>query len=189
MGFVLCPACSLPTSCLPCTRPSPLSTVKLLWEHRERLGLASNATLDELQMSEGACLSVHANTPAIVAFDHMAVDHKSSVGIIDDSGKLIGNLSVSSLPFSPIAEGTNATRLFCMQRPFSVDRLPLAPLNAFRTTSMHVHSQASDIRDVPFQHFGLLLQPVWKYVAVLHGIGPSVAYVMGGADVAVCVRG
>ena len=32
-----------------------------------------------------------------MAFDHMAVDHKSSIGIVDDNGKLIGTLSVSCL--------------------------------------------------------------------------------------------
>ncbi len=38
--------------------------------------------------------SMCADTPAIVAFDHMAVDHKSSVGIMDENGELIGSLSV-----------------------------------------------------------------------------------------------
>ena len=58
------------------------------------LGLASSISLEELGLSDGACLTVKASTLAVVAFDHMAVDHKSSVGIVDDSGKLIGNLSV-----------------------------------------------------------------------------------------------
>lgn len=76
-------------------RPSPDSpAVKFLWDHRDVLGLASGISLEELGLSDGACLSVTATTPAIVAFDHMAVDHKSSVAIVDEAGKLIGNLSV-----------------------------------------------------------------------------------------------
>ena len=47
--------------------------------------------------STTACPPPFSETPAIVAFDHMAVDHKSSIGIVDDNGKLIGTLSVSCL--------------------------------------------------------------------------------------------
>ena len=80
--------------CWPLSVPCLRSTVKLLWDNRDELGIASSATLRDLGLSDGACLVVSAHTPAIVAFDHMAVDHKSSVGIVDDNGELIGNLSV-----------------------------------------------------------------------------------------------
>ncbi len=58
-----------------------------MWDHRETLGLASDATLEELGLSDGACMVVNASTLAIVAFDHMTVDGKSSVGVVDDQGR------------------------------------------------------------------------------------------------------
>jgi len=124
------------TSWRPTDVVSQIDVVQLLWEHRDQLGLATNATLEELDLADGACLTVSYDTPAVIAFDHMAVDHKSSVGIVDADGKLIGNLS------------------------------------------------ASDIRALPFANYGLLLLPVYQYVAVANGVaGVTVEQVMGGAKV------
>ncbi len=41
--------------------------------------------------------TIHAGKTALEAFHHMAVDHKSCLGIVDDEGRLIGNVSVSDL--------------------------------------------------------------------------------------------
>lgn len=43
--------------------------------------------------------TVHASATALEAFHHMALDHKSCLGIVDNTGKLIGNVSVSDLRF------------------------------------------------------------------------------------------
>ncbi len=41
--------------------------------------------------------TIHAGKTALEAFHHMAVDHKSCLGIVDDEGRLIGNVSISDL--------------------------------------------------------------------------------------------
>ena len=41
----------------------------------------------QLGLSDGACMVVGHNTPTLVAFDHMTVDGKSSVAIVDDKGR------------------------------------------------------------------------------------------------------
>jgi len=77
--------------------------IRYLWQHREVLGLASDATLEQLGLSDGACMVVGHNTPALVAFDHMTVDGKSSVAIVDDKGRLVGNLTLAHLRDLPIS--------------------------------------------------------------------------------------
>ncbi len=58
------------------------------------------------------------------------------------------------------------------------------PFPLFLFTSLSPHPpQASDIRDVPLHHFGLLLLPVYQYLAVLHGLGPSITEVAAGKPV------
>ncbi|GAX74436.1 hypothetical protein CEUSTIGMA_g1885.t1 [Chlamydomonas eustigma] len=109
--------------------------VKFMWEHREALGLTTTLSLEDLELHSSHVLTVDYDTPAIVAFDHMAVDHKSSIGIVDGDGKLIGSLN------------------------------------------------ASDIRDVPLAYFALLLLPVYQYMAVVYGFGPSLNQVMEGVPV------
>ena len=64
-----------------------MSPHRYLWQHREVLGLASDATLEQLGLSDGACMVVGHNTPTLVAFDHMTVDSRSSVAIVDDKGR------------------------------------------------------------------------------------------------------
>lgn len=43
--------------------------------------------------------TVNAAKSALEAFRYMAVDHKSCLGIVDDAGVLIGNISLSDLRF------------------------------------------------------------------------------------------
>jgi hypothetical protein len=46
---------------------------------------------------------VSGEVSALEAFHHMAADHKSTLGIVDAAGKLLGNLSVSDLRYLPAA--------------------------------------------------------------------------------------
>jgi len=109
--------------------------VKFMWEHRDALGLTSTLSLEDLELHDNHVLTIDPESPAIVAFNHMTVDKKSSIGIVDDDGVLIGSLS------------------------------------------------ASDIRDLPVANFSLLLLPVYQFLAVIHGLGPSVDQVMAGEQI------
>ncbi|GFR43787.1 hypothetical protein Agub_g4904 [Astrephomene gubernaculifera] len=93
---------------------SQLDVVKLLSEHKDKLELVQDKTLEELEIFTGSVFTIHASAPALEAFRYMAVDHKSCLGIVDNTGKLIGNVSVGDLRFlraqnyglllSPVAE-------------------------------------------------------------------------------------
>ncbi len=50
-----------------------------------------------LSPTQGSVFTIHAGKTALEAFHHMAVDHKSCLGIVDDEGRLIGNVSISDL--------------------------------------------------------------------------------------------
>ncbi|EFJ45381.1 hypothetical protein VOLCADRAFT_109874 [Volvox carteri f. nagariensis] len=78
---------------------SQLDVVKLLSEHKDKLELVMTKTLEELEIFEGSVFTIHASASALEAFHHMALDHKSCLGIVDNTGKLIGNVSVSDLRF------------------------------------------------------------------------------------------
>lgn len=66
-------------------------------------GVASS--IDDLGLARTVVATVSADTPALVAFHHMAVDHKSAVGITDPkTKKLIGSIAVSDLRDMPIAQ-------------------------------------------------------------------------------------
>ncbi|PNH12790.1 SNF1-related protein kinase regulatory subunit gamma-1-like [Tetrabaena socialis] len=78
---------------------SQLDVVKLLAEHKDKLELVMDKTLEDLEIFEGSVFTVHASATALEAFHHMALDHKSCLGIVDNTGKLIGNVSVSDLRF------------------------------------------------------------------------------------------
>mmetsp|Transcript_27440 Transcript_27440/g.60021 ORF Transcript_27440/g.60021 Transcript_27440/m.60021 type:complete len:324 (-) Transcript_27440:770-1741(-) len=71
--------------------------VTLLWQHRDKLGADASKTVEELGLTSGAVFCIEKSAPALTAFHHMAVDHKSSVGVVDAAGKLIGNLSASDI--------------------------------------------------------------------------------------------
>ncbi|GBF91217.1 hypothetical protein Rsub_04886 [Raphidocelis subcapitata] len=75
---------------------SQTDVIKLLWQNRACFGPTLNATIEELEMDDGACWTVPASMPALEAFGFMARDHKSSLGLVD-AGKLVANLSVSDL--------------------------------------------------------------------------------------------
>jgi CBS domain-containing protein len=45
--------------------------------------------------------SVSEDTPALVAFHHMATDHKSAMAVTNSQGKLVGSLSVADLRSLP----------------------------------------------------------------------------------------
>ncbi|KAG2498893.1 hypothetical protein HYH03_003084 [Edaphochlamys debaryana] len=78
---------------------SQMDVVKLLSEHKDKLELVMPKTLEELEIFEGSVFTIHASATALEAFHHMAVDHKSCLGIVDNTGKLIGNVSISDLKF------------------------------------------------------------------------------------------
>mmetsp|Transcript_12252 Transcript_12252/g.29870 ORF Transcript_12252/g.29870 Transcript_12252/m.29870 type:complete len:380 (-) Transcript_12252:561-1700(-) len=59
-------------------------------------GVASS--VDDLGLARTVVSTVTSDTPALVAFHHMAMDHKSAVGITDaKTNKLIGSIAVSDL--------------------------------------------------------------------------------------------
>lgn len=75
-----------------------LDLVNLLVEK----GLASvSATVDELGLARTVVSTVSTDTPALLAFHHMAMDHKSAVGILDAQGMLVGSISVADLRDMP----------------------------------------------------------------------------------------
>ncbi|KXZ52801.1 hypothetical protein GPECTOR_8g188 [Gonium pectorale] len=78
---------------------SQLDVVKLLSENKDKLELVLNKTLEELEIFEGSVFTIHASATALEAFHHMAVDHKSCLGIVDNLGKLIGSVAISDLKF------------------------------------------------------------------------------------------
>ena len=57
------------------------------------LGDLGSKTVEQLELDAGAVLCVDASTPALLAFQRMAVEHKSALGLVDASGKLVGNVS------------------------------------------------------------------------------------------------
>lgn len=65
-------------------------------------GLASVQTsVDDLGLARTVVSTVSADTPALLAFHHMAMDHKSAVGILDAQGQLVGSISVADLRDMP----------------------------------------------------------------------------------------
>lgn len=85
---------------------SQFDVVKLLTEHRDKLELVEAKTLEELEVFEGSVFTVAASASALEAFHHMAMDHKSCLGIVDAAGKLIGNVSLSDIrALSPVQYG------------------------------------------------------------------------------------
>lgn len=75
---------------------SQSDVIKLLWDNKAVFGATLKATVEDLEMDDGACLTVPADLPALEAFGFMARDHKSSLGLTED-GKLVASLSVSDL--------------------------------------------------------------------------------------------
>lgn len=75
---------------------SQSDVIKLLNDNKAVFGAALKRTIEELEMDDGAALTVPASMPALEAFGFMARDHKSSLGLTD-GGKLVANLSVSDL--------------------------------------------------------------------------------------------
>ncbi|PNW75473.1 hypothetical protein CHLRE_12g528000v5 [Chlamydomonas reinhardtii] len=78
---------------------SQLDVVKLVSEHKDKLELVMDKTLEDLEIFEGSVFTIHASATALEAFHHMALDHKSCLGIVDNTGKLIGSVSISDLRF------------------------------------------------------------------------------------------
>lgn len=76
---------------------SHTDVVKLLAANRQVMTEAITKTVDELELDAGAVFCVPASMTALEAFGYMFRDHKSSLGLTDAAGKLIGNLSVSDL--------------------------------------------------------------------------------------------
>lgn len=76
---------------------SHLDVIRLLAAHKDKLGGMAEASLEALGLDEGAVFCVPASTPALEAFGRMAIDQKSSLGLTDADGKLVGNLSASDL--------------------------------------------------------------------------------------------
>ncbi|PRW56306.1 DNA repair XRCC3-like protein [Chlorella sorokiniana] len=76
---------------------SHLDVIRLLAANKDKLGGMAEASLEALGLDEGAVFCVPASTPALEAFGRMAIDQKSSLGLTDASGKLVGNLSASDL--------------------------------------------------------------------------------------------
>eukprot|EP00798_Chlamydomonas_sp_ICE-L_P022054 gene22054-29119_t len=76
--------------------------IKFLWQNKAKLGETVNLTLESLDLADTFVYSVTADTPALVAFHNMAVDHKSGVAIVDSDGKLIGDIAAEDLRDIPI---------------------------------------------------------------------------------------
>lgn len=75
---------------------SQSDVIKHLWANKKVFGATLSATVEQLEMDDGACLTVPATLPALEALGFMARDHKSSLGLVD-GGKLVANLSVSDI--------------------------------------------------------------------------------------------
>ena len=67
--------------------------IRILHENAAALGDLPIKTVGELGLDVGAAFTVPASTPALTAFASMATDEKSSLGLTDADGKLVGNLS------------------------------------------------------------------------------------------------
>lgn len=69
---------------------SHLDIVRVLAANKASLGGMAEASLEALGLDEGAVFCVPAATPALEAFQRMAADHKSCLGLVDpDTGKLV----------------------------------------------------------------------------------------------------
>ncbi len=69
--------------------------------------------------------TVSFDTPALLAFHHMAMDHKSAVGILDKEGKLVGSISVADLRDLP------ADQFGLLLKPISEVRMPYQVHHSF----------------------------------------------------------
>lgn len=76
---------------------SQSDVVATILANKEVLGAAAGKTVAELELDDGAVFCVQTDTPALQAFGTLVRDKKSSVGIVDGAGKLVGNLSVSDV--------------------------------------------------------------------------------------------
>lgn len=76
---------------------SQSDVVATILANKQVLGAAANKTVEDLELDDGAVFTVTTDTPALNAFGTLVRDKKSSVGIVDETGKLVGNLSVSDV--------------------------------------------------------------------------------------------
>jgi CBS domain-containing protein len=76
---------------------SQSDVVAAVLANKQVLGAAANKTVEELELDDGAVFTVTQDVPALKAFGMLIRDKKSSLGIVDEDGKLVGNLSVSDV--------------------------------------------------------------------------------------------
>eukprot|EP00887_Chlorella_sp_A99_P000716 scaffold5.g716.t1 len=106
--------------------------VRLLFERRAELGELLGKTVEQLELDAGAVFCVPASTPALVAFGKLAADQKSSLGLVDAAGALVGNLSVSDLRG---LSGDDFDKLLLPATEYLASRAGAAPKMACVSTS------------------------------------------------------
>jgi len=73
------------------------AVIDYLAKHAEQLGPSLKKTLSELNFGEKPVISINHNKPAIEAFKLMAENRISGLAVVDDSKKLIANISARDL--------------------------------------------------------------------------------------------
>jgi CBS domain-containing protein len=76
---------------------SQSDVVAAILANKQVLGAAADKTVEQLELDDGAVFTVTQDCPALKAFGMLIRDKKSSLGIVDEDGKLVGNLSVSDV--------------------------------------------------------------------------------------------
>uniref|UniRef100_A0A0G4GI98 CBS domain-containing protein n=1 Tax=Chromera velia CCMP2878 TaxID=1169474 RepID=A0A0G4GI98_9ALVE len=78
---------------------SQTDVVRLIHKNADKFSEILSKTVDEVELTDHAVFTTSVTTSALKAFGFMAKDKKSSIGLVDEDGKLVGNLSSSDIRF------------------------------------------------------------------------------------------
>lgn len=76
---------------------SQMDVVRLLQQNQAAMGEVATTRVEDLHVFMGAAFTVASTMTALEAFQHMAADYKSCMGVVDGEGKLVANLSLSDI--------------------------------------------------------------------------------------------
>ena len=105
---------------LACRWLKPWVLNRFLHEHKSLLGALANMTAQQLGWSGRPVVSVTPDTCAMVACSLMAEKNIAGIGVVSQSGALIGNFSYSDLRCRPVFPPTHQ-ELFRVSVPVSIN--------------------------------------------------------------------
>jgi CBS domain-containing protein len=133
--------------------------LRFIQEHLHLCGDWKDKPVSELEMGEGAVVSVNTNARALIPFVQMHAQGVSAVAVVDHQGILVGSLSVSDL------RSLEPTRLQSLQLPvmdFLKQRSSPAPTAPVSCTATATLAEAIDLLVSTHVHRLWVVDEPWK---------------------------